>query len=776
MITKKQIYIILSVGLLLVAGFAMSKIKKPEVSLNTSEAANKTLLTAADFTYLGAMRMPAGTNTGSALSGMTGRMVNGQVQLFVYGAGGLYEVADTGTGTYNKNYLNAPRMTLVTRWSNIYKGKAVSYDSTGGIQKFEAYTPGSLYWNEAQQKLFWTFYDNYNVTGRSDFNLGFSTLDDPANGTSTAYGPFRTKATDSTGVQYGAWRCIYLWENPLDGSMMCRAGLQSGNSKAVWGPSAFGGLSWPTISTPSGFGSPDLILPNRYLMYYYMNYISNGSVGDNPIKSARRPFKPYIFQPGSSREVDPALYGGVGSWTQRDIWQGATWLELNTKRGFLVASALAGSSIQDPYDCNAGHVWYSNVGLGTLNDYYGCAPTGGSTGPTVTAYFPGIMIYNPDDLIAVSNGAKTDYTVDPIETFDLRDMGAKFAQPGYSYNAFSGFFYDATRKYLFVSAQGADRESAQQLAQNLQPWTLIHVFAVNDGGSTSTSTPAPAPAPAPAPTPAPAPVPVPAPAPAPTPIPTPTPTPVSGVVTDNFNRVDANKLGLNWISVYGGNATLTGGIQGIKTNKAYADGATYGHSAAYWSANNFNSNQYSQAKIESLSSTLAFVGVRMSGAKGAASGSGYEGYLNGKIMKMSPNGVYTQLAASVGGGASGDILKLTAIGNIITLYRSGVQISTATDSTYTTGSPGIGWTWYSYTPTIDDWEGGNISTPAPAPAPAPAPVVGDFDGNGLVNSLDWSFMNSKWFTADATADLNRDGVVNSIDFSILNRNWLKTTP
>ena len=53
-------------------------------------------------------------------------------------------------------------------------------------------------------------------------------------------------------------------------------------------------------------------------------------------------------------------------------------------------------------------------------------------------------------------------------------------------------------------------------------------------------------------------------------------------------------------------------------------------------------------------------------------------------------------------------------------------------------------------------------------------IQGDFNGDGIVNSVDWSIMNTKWFTADAFLDINRDGLVNSIDFSILNLNWFKT--
>src|SRR5262245_14580446 len=45
----------------------------------------KPLLTKADFNYLGCMRMPAGTDTTFAYGGVTGRKVNGQLRLFVFG-------------------------------------------------------------------------------------------------------------------------------------------------------------------------------------------------------------------------------------------------------------------------------------------------------------------------------------------------------------------------------------------------------------------------------------------------------------------------------------------------------------------------------------------------------------------------------------------------------------------------------------------------------------------------------------------------------------------
>lgn len=56
----------------------------------------------------------------------------------------------------------------------------------------------------------------------------------------------------------------------------------------------------------------------------------------------------------------------------------------------------------------------------------------------------------------------------------------------------------------------------------------------------------------------------------------------------------------------------------------------------------------------------------------------------------------------------------------------------------------------------------------------PTLPAGDFNSDQLINSLDFSYMNSKWSTADPLADLNRDGAVNSLDFAYLSNNWLLT--
>jgi hypothetical protein len=56
----------------------------------------------------------------------------------------------------------------------------------------------------------------------------------------------------------------------------------------------------------------------------------------------------------------------------------------------------------------------------------------------------------------------------------------------------------------------------------------------------------------------------------------------------------------------------------------------------------------------------------------------------------------------------------------------------------------------------------------------PPLLAGDLDGNNVINSLDFSEMNKKWYLTDPVADLNRDGLVNALDFSLLNKNWQKS--
>ncbi len=63
---------------------------------------------------------------------------------------------------------------------------------------------------------------------------------------------------------------------------------------------------------------------------------------------------------------------------------------------------------------------------------------------------------------------------------------------------------------------------------------------------------------------------------------------------------------------------------------------------------------------------------------------------------------------------------------------------------------------------------GTVSTPPPTTF-----VAGDFNKDGVVNSIDFSLMAGAWNTNNSIYDLNKDGTVNTLDYSIMVQNWTR---
>ena len=55
----------------------------------------------------------------------------------------------------------------------------------------------------------------------------------------------------------------------------------------------------------------------------------------------------------------------------------------------------------------------------------------------------------------------------------------------------------------------------------------------------------------------------------------------------------------------------------------------------------------------------------------------------------------------------------------------------------------------------------------------PQMLAGDFNNDNIVNSVDYSSLNSNWNQNFAGTDINGDGIVNTIDFAILKNNFSK---
>jgi hypothetical protein len=70
----------------------------------------------------------------------------------------------------------------------------------------------------------------------------------------------------------------------------------------------------------------------------------------------------------------------------------------------------------------------------------------------------------------------------------------------------------------------------------------------------------------------------------------------------------------------------------------------------------------------------------------------------------------------------------------------------------------------------------SVNDPAPdvsvpvVPLPT-TPTTGDFNHDGLINSVDFSLLVSSWNKSSTTYDLNGDGLVNTLDYAIMAQHW-----
>jgi hypothetical protein len=69
-----------------------------------------------------------------------------------------------------------------------------------------------------------------------------------------------------------------------------------------------------------------------------------------------------------------------------------------------------------------------------------------------------------------------------------------------------------------------------------------------------------------------------------------------------------------------------------------------------------------------------------------------------------------------------------------------------------------------------EYNNGQPSSQPPVQPPLVS-IVGDFNKDGVVNSLDLSLLSSAWNQNNAAYDLNKDGIVNTLDYTIMVRNW-----
>jgi hypothetical protein len=131
--------------------------------------------------------------------------------------------------------------------------------------------------------------------------------------------------------------------------------------------------------------------------------------------------------------------------------------------------------------------------------------------------------------------------------------------------------------------------------------------------------------------------------------------------------------------------------------------------AAYWSADAFNADQYSQARLIDDGGNYPGVAVRVSGS--GATWNGYAAFRytpSGDIVRLNKyvGGVETALSPDFGTVSDSTVVKLQVTGTTLEVFFDGVSQGTRTDGDLSSGSAGLA----AYSTSIwDDFQADNVS-------------------------------------------------------------------
>ena len=164
-------------------------------------------------------------------------------------------------------------------------------------------------------------------------------------------------------------------------------------------------------------------------------------------------------------------------------------------------------------------------------------------------------------------------------------------------------------------------------------------------------------------------------------------------LSEGGNWINGGAVGLDWANV----RTASGLAVGTESGSGGYDDST-AVLAGQW-----NPDQMAQATVRTVNQNRGFfeeVELRLRTTIGAHSTTGYEinfrctsdGSQYVQIVRWNgPLGKFSYVNTAVGPGLrDGNVVKATIVGSTITAYINGKEIVQGTDSTYKSGSPGIG--------------------------------------------------------------------------------------
>lgn len=400
--------------------------------------------------FEGFFRVPTGSLGGGAYANlsyggmaMASRVVDGERRFFLtghrYANDPLIElVAPESLG---RTADAAPAATLFRYWGDIYGGKKVTAEEPNGFEPNANWTEGLL-WDEAGQRLLWSYGNWYAASAVNNPVLGATTLRD--DGTIGVRGPWRTTVNSQQTRSFAVDLTPAIISATGGATIGLGGKLQSINATASWG------ISLHAIEVPADDPSAGSMIS--------ANTLASHPISPTEQRGQRQPDYEVARNPDGSLDAagtQPAV-GGVGYWTELDETTGAVFVTTGTSNTLVYAGGQA-----------SGLIWYGTDSEHGVRDGTGSIGTGNHA----QFYRPVLWLVSEDDVIASAEGRLEPHEVNPYATIDLV---ASFPELAFLSGLSAGqpvFAEDEGR--LYVPFSGG-------VAEGHDPYPIVAVFSVSD--------------------------------------------------------------------------------------------------------------------------------------------------------------------------------------------------------------------------------------------------------------------------------------------------------
>lgn len=406
-------------------------------------SAQVALLKSTDLQFVGICKLPTTMDTLS-WGGLAMRKSGGAGSLptfFVIGQQnpGMNAITEVACPGFAATISAAPRATVVNAWGTTIYGSGWPALSSGYWQ-----TDG-VFWDEANQLLWFSREPNYSVTNANNPVIGCAKLGTaPA---ATPYGPWLTSVNSHATCNWIVPIPPWFQSATGCGPYGLGAGLGSGDAPASFGPDLFS-CTLPTTSTPAL-----TTIPTTALAFFPLGNRSPRDANYTLVDTHATAFPPPV--------------NGVGVWGEGDWLKACCWIDLPDKTGVVYLGRLFHR------DC-----WYGDASFvkavakpdGTTTSITYTDSVNGSRGNHSDQYDSSWQIIDPSQFAAVLSGRISSFQVKPAEVFDPTALAPAFPQSARKLT--TGAVFDPTTRTLYVCVPYVDQASQFKVLPVICAWKV----------------------------------------------------------------------------------------------------------------------------------------------------------------------------------------------------------------------------------------------------------------------------------------------------------------